>query len=184
MTPAATDLVFRALRFAAAKHVHQRRKGGDDIPYINHPIAVATLLATMGGVTNPDILAAALLHDTVEDTNTMPEEIEREFGPIVAGLVAEVTDDKTLSSAECKIRQEMEAPYKSHDAKLIRLADKTCNVRDIARTPPHSWSLQRRIAYFDWAARVVHALGDVHPALQAEFERAIAEARQSTKSEH
>ena len=179
MMPSATDLVFRALRFAATKHVHQRRKGGNDIPYINHPIAVATLLATVGMVTDPDILAAALLHDTVEDTDTTPEEIEREFGSVVAGLVAEVTDDKRLTSAECKVRQEMEAPFKSHSAKLIRLADKTCNVRDIARTPPSTWSLERRIAYFDWAERVVRALGDIHPALQAEFELARREARES-----
>jgi guanosine-3',5'-bis(diphosphate) 3'-pyrophosphohydrolase len=171
------EIVLRALKFAAAKHVHQRRKGGADIPYINHPIAVAEMLARVAAVDDPEILAAAFLHDTVEDTNTTPDELVREFGAGVAGLVAEVTDDKNLPSAECKRIQEAEAPYKSPRAKLIRLADKACNVHDIGKTPPPSWSLQRRIEYFNWAERVVNALGDTHAGLRAEFDKALNEAR-------
>src|SRR3954462_6492414 len=103
------ERIFRALKFASEKHVHHRRKGGRDIPYINHPIAVATLLATTGGVTDPDLLAAAFLHDTVEDTDTTHEELVEHFGLGIAGLVAEVTDDPTLSSAQRKLTQEQEA---------------------------------------------------------------------------
>jgi GTP diphosphokinase / guanosine-3',5'-bis(diphosphate) 3'-diphosphatase len=172
-----TPLVFKALQFAARRHTHHRRKGGKDIPYINHPIDVATLLATVGGVTDPEILAAALLHDTVEDTDATHEDIVREFGEVVAGLVAEVTDDPDVSSAERKRRQEAEAPFKSPRAKMIRLADKACNVHDITHTPPESWSLERRREYFAWAARVVDALGMVHPALEAEFAQRIERAR-------
>lgn len=170
---------FKALQFAARRHTSQRRKGGKDVPYINHPIDVATQLVTVGGISDPAVLAAALLHDTVEDTDTTPQELEHEFGADVAALVAEVTDDDSLTSAERKLKQEVEAPTKSPRAKLIRLADKTCNVRDITNHPPPSWSIERRRAYFDWAGRVVAALGRVHPALEKDFAEALARAKQS-----
>jgi GTP diphosphokinase / guanosine-3',5'-bis(diphosphate) 3'-diphosphatase len=172
------ERIFVALRFVAEKHKNHRRKGGNDVPYINHPIGVATLLATVGRVTDADVLAAALLHDTVEDTNTSPQELEREFGSVISALVAEVTDDPSLKSAERKVRQEREAPFKSPKAKLIRLADKTCNVHDITYNPPPSWPLQRRIAYFDWAERVVAGLRGVNAALEAEFDATLARARE------
>jgi guanosine-3',5'-bis(diphosphate) 3'-pyrophosphohydrolase len=171
--------IFTALQFAARKHVHQRRKGGHDIPYINHPIDVATQLATVGEVTDPEILCAALLHDTVEDTNTTPGELIVEFGEAIAELVAEVTDDPDITSHERKARQIKEAPHKSPRAKMIRLADKTCNVRDIAKNPPPNWSLDRRRDYFTWAEQVVKALGAVHPALEHEFAEAVSAAKHS-----
>lgn len=172
------ERIFVALRFAAEKHKHHRRKGGRDIPYINHPIGVATLLATIGEVTDPDVLAAALLHDTVEDTDTTPEELERLFGPVIAGLVAEVTDDPDLTSAQRKATQEREAPFKSPNAKLIRLADKTCNIYDITHEPPPTWSDERRRAYFDWAERVVAGLRGVSAPLEAEFDLRLEHARE------
>jgi guanosine-3',5'-bis(diphosphate) 3'-pyrophosphohydrolase len=171
------DRFFLALRFASKKHTHQRRKGGHDIPYINHPIDVATMLATVGGVTDWDILAAAVLHDTVEDTDTTPGELEREFGPMVTSLVMEVTDDPDITSAERKARQVAEAPLKSPGAKLIRLADKSCNVRDITDNPPPNWSRERRMAYFDWAERVVAGLRGTNAALEAAFDANLARAR-------
>lgn len=171
------ERIFVALRFAAEKHKHHRRKGGNDVPYINHPIDVATLLATVGRATDADVLAAALLHDTVEDTDTTPEELEQEFGPVISALVAEVTDDAALTSAERKVRQEREAPFNSPKAKLIRLADKTCNVHDITYNPPPAWSLERRIAYFDWAERVVAGLRGTNAALEAEFDATLDRAR-------
>jgi guanosine-3',5'-bis(diphosphate) 3'-pyrophosphohydrolase len=172
------ERIFVALRFAAEKHKHHRRKGGRDIPYINHPIGVATLLATIGGVTDPDVLAAALLHDTVEDTDTTPEELERLFGPVIAELVAEVTDNPDLTSVERKLTQEREAPFKSPKAKLIRLADKTCNIYDIAHEPPPTWPDERRLAYFDWAERVVAGLRGVSAPLEAEFDARLERARE------
>ena len=174
------ERIFRALHFAARKHEHHRRKGGRDIPYINHPIAVATLLATVGGVTDPDLLAAALLHDTVEDTDTTHEELVDQFGHDIADLVAEVTDDPNLSSAERKITQEREASSKSPRAKLLRLADKTSNVHDITYRPPSDWSVARRMEYFNWAERVVANLRGVSPALEERFDDVLAEARRVT----
>jgi len=140
------ERIFVALRFAAEKHKHHRRKGGRDIPYINHPIGVATLLATIGGV--------------------------------IAGLVAEVTDDPDLTSAQRKATQEREVPFKSPKAKLIRLADKTCNIYDIAHEPPPTWSNERRLAYFDWAERVVAGLRGVSGPLEAEFDLRLEQARE------
>jgi guanosine-3',5'-bis(diphosphate) 3'-pyrophosphohydrolase len=177
------ERIFLALSFAAEKHKGHRRKGGRDIPYINHPIGVAALLATVGGVTDPDILAAAFLHDTVEDTDTTPEELESLFGPVIAGLVAEVTDDPAIDSETRKVVQERDAPFKTHKARLIRLADKTCNIYDIAHAPPPNWSIERRLAYFDWAERVVNALGPTHDALEAEFKSRLAAARALVQNE-
>ena len=175
----AHDLIFRALRFAAQRHQAQRRKGGREIPYINHPIDVATLLSTVGGVTDPEVLAAALLHDTVEDTDTSLEELTTEFGLVVSSLVAEVTDDCNLPSDERKQRQEIEASQKSPSAKLIRIADKASNVGDIAIHPPPSWSVERRRNYFEWAARVVNGMRGSNAALEAAFDAALVKARAS-----
>jgi guanosine-3',5'-bis(diphosphate) 3'-pyrophosphohydrolase len=177
---AETATIFRALQFSARKHVDHRRKGGGDVPYIGHPIDVATQLATVGGVTDPETLSAALLHDTVEDTDTTSEELEAEFGPVIAGLVAEVTDDPALSSAQRKTRQEIEAPAKSLRAKMIRLADKTCNVRDIGRAPPPDWSHKRRMEYYAWATRVVAGLRGANAGLERSFDEVVATAREIT----
>ncbi|MDB4914475.1 MAG: Metal dependent phosphohydrolase [Gemmatimonadetes bacterium] len=173
------DAVFSALRFAAERHQAQRRKGGREIPYINHPIDVATLLVTVAGVTDPDLLAAALLHDTVEDTDTTLDELSLLFGEHVASIVAEVTDNCDLPSDERKRIQEVEAPFKSHPARLIRIADKTSNVSDIAIHPPPAWSVERRRSYFEWAARVVGAMRGTNAPLEAAFDAALAKARAS-----
>ena len=174
------ERIFLALKFASEKHVHHRRKGGRDIPYINHPIAVATMLATVAEVTDPALLAAAFLHDTVEDTDATHEELVEHFGQEIADLVAEVTDDPSLSSAQRKLTQEREASTKSPRAKLLRLADKTCNVHDIAYRPPPDWSVERRMEYFNWAERVVAQLRGINPKLEARFDEVIADARRVT----
>lgn len=134
------------------------------------------MLADVGKVEDPNILAAALLHDTVEDTKATPEEIRKTFGPIVEGLVREVTDDKMLDKAERKRLQVEHAPRLSMGAKLIKLADKTSNVREIGKDPPDRWDLARRHEYFDWGKRVVEALGNVNPALEAHFANTIKTA--------
>jgi len=174
------ERIFRALKFASEKHERHRRKGGRDIPYINHPIAVATLLATVAEVTDPDLLAAALLHDTVEDTDATHEELVEQFGADIANLVAEVTDDPTLSSAQRKLTQEREASSKSPRAKLLRLADKTANVHDITYRPPPEWSVERRMEYYSWAERVVAKLRGVNAKLEERFDDVLAEARRVT----
>jgi GTP diphosphokinase / guanosine-3',5'-bis(diphosphate) 3'-diphosphatase len=164
-------LVLRAALFAAEKHRTQRRKDKDASPYINHPIALATVLANEGGVTDPDVLCAALLHDTIEDTNTSCDELRTLFGKTVTCIVLEVTDDKSLAKEDRKRLQIEHAPHASPQAKLVKLADKICNLRDILTAPPEDWDTQRKQAYFDWAAQVVAGVRDAHPQLAAEFDR-------------
>ena len=167
-------LLLKALAFAAHKHRDQRRKDPAASPYINHPIALADVLVNEGGVTDVEVLCAALLHDTVEDTDTTPQEIEGAFGARVARIVAEVTDDQTLSKSERKRLQVERAAGLSSEAKLVKLADKICNLRDVADSPPPNWSLARRQEYFDWAKQVVDGLRGAHPRLEAIFDAAFA----------
>jgi len=165
-------LLFRALAFAAHKHRDQRRKDAEASPYINHPIALAEVLAGEGGVAEVEVLAAALLHDTIEDTDTRIEELERAFGARIAGMVMEVTDDKNLPKAERKRLQIVHAAGISPGAKLVKLADKICNLRDVADRPPAQWGLERRREYFEWAKQVIDGLRGIHPALEAAFDAA------------
>jgi GTP diphosphokinase / guanosine-3',5'-bis(diphosphate) 3'-diphosphatase len=168
--------ILQALVYAARQHQAQRRKGSAQIPYINHPIEVADLLYRVGGVRNIDLLVAAVLHDSVEDTGSLPDEIEALFGPLVRGLVMEVSDDKSLPKAERKRLQVLHAPHKSELAKQLKLADKICNVRDILFHPPEDWPLTRRKEYVAWAAAVVAGLRGANPLLEAEFDRLVAQA--------
>lgn len=167
-------LLLDAVMFAAERHRNQRRKDAEASPYINHPIALAHLLATTGGIADLDVLRAAILHDTVEDTETTEAELRERFGEAVASIVMEVTDDKALPKQRRKELQVEHAPHKSHGAALVKLADKTCNLRDIAAAPPADWSLARRQEYFDWAKRVVDGLPKVNAWLLAAFQDAYA----------
>jgi len=167
-------LILDAALFAADKHRMQRRKDVDASPYINHPLSLAHILSVEGGITDPVVLAAAMLHDTVEDTKTSPQELADRFGPAISGVVAEVTDDKTLLKAERKRLQVAKAASRSDAAKLVKLADKISNLRDIASSPPSDWSLERRREYFQWAREVVAGLRGVSPLLEAAFDEAYA----------
>ncbi len=167
-----TTLILKAAAFAAHKHRDQRRKDAKVSPYINHPLELARVLAEIGGVTDAATLCAALLHDTIEDTATTAHEIEREFGPEVAALVCEVTDDKTLPKAERKRLQQEHAASLSSKAKLVKLADKICNLNDIALSPPADWDVIRKREYFDWAKGVIDRLRGVDPKLEAAFDAA------------
>jgi len=166
-----------ALAFAARKHRDQRRKDAEASPYLNHPIAVAHVLAIEGAVTDPDVLTGAILHDTVEDTETTFAELEARFGPSVTALVRELTDDKSLPKTERKRLQVAHAAGASPAAKQIKLADKICNVRDITDTPPADWSVGRMVAYLDWAAEVARACRGANPRLEAAFDAAVTRAR-------
>ena len=167
-------LLLKALAFAAHKHRDQRRKDAEASPYINHPIALANVLVNEGGVSDIEVLCAALLHDTVEDTATTHLELVDAFGSRIARIVAEVTDDQALPKAERKRLQVEHAPRLSCEAKLVKLADKLCNLRDVAERPPAKWDLARRREYFDWARQVVDGLRGVHPRLEAAFDNAYA----------
>jgi guanosine-3',5'-bis(diphosphate) 3'-pyrophosphohydrolase len=167
-------LLLHALALAAHKHRDQRRKGADASPYINHPIAVANVLVNEGGVRDTDVLCAALLHDTLEDTLTSAAELLTEFGPAITAIVREVSDDRTLPQEMRKRLQVEHAPSLSRAAKLVKLADKICNLRDIDVTPPRDWTLERKQRYFDWARAVVDGLRGINPALEAAFDEAYA----------
>ena len=160
----------QAMAFAADKHRNQRRKDAEASPYINHPIALANVLANEGGVQDVTVLCAAVLHDTIEDTETTADELRALFGDQVASVVLEVTDDKSLDKAQRKQLQIEHAAHCSPQAKLVKLADKICNLRDLVASPPADWSAERKQAYFDWAAAVVAGLRGVHPGLEAVFD--------------
>jgi guanosine-3',5'-bis(diphosphate) 3'-pyrophosphohydrolase len=167
-------LILRALDFAALKHRDQRRKDAQASPYINHPIALANVLVHEGGVSEPVVIAAALLHDTLEDTQTTAGELRAAFGDAITRVVEEVTDDKSLLKAERKRLQIEHAAAISREAKLVKLADKICNVRDVAHHPPAKWDLARRREYFEWAKAVVDRMRGVHPGLERRFDEAYA----------
>ena len=167
-------IILRPLAFAAEKHRDQRRKNAEASPYINHPIALANMLANEGHVDNSVVICAALLHDTIEDTETTPAELRAEFGDEIAAIVLEVTDDKLLAKHDRKRLQIEHAGSLSHKAKLVKLADKICNLRDMAQQPPAEWDLSRRQEYFDWAKAVVNGLRGTSAALDAAFDKAYA----------
>jgi len=164
-----------AMGFAACKHKGQFRKDDPATPYINHPIAVAEVLARAGGVSDPVTLQAALLHDTLEDTDAVGGELEGLFGEEVRRTVEEVTDDGSLPQAERKRLQVLRAPGLSVRARLIRLADKICNVADLGGESPIGWSTGRKLEYLRWARLVVDGVRGVHPVLESRFDAVAAE---------
>lgn len=163
-------LFVRALAFAAEKHSSQRRKDADQTPYINHPIGLVDVLANEGNITDIETLCAAVLHDTIEDTATSAEELTSIFGEKVTAIVLELTDDKSLTKIERKEKQIEHAPHCTPEAKVVKLADKICNLRNILAAPPADWSAKRKQEYFDWAAKVVDCLRGTHSELEATFD--------------
>jgi len=162
------------MHFAATKHANQRRKNSRASPYINHPIEVAEHLNRVGKLDDMDILIAAVLHDTIEDTATTENEICEQFGQSVVELVLECTDDKSLEKAERKRLQIVNAPKKSAGAKQIKIADKTCNLKSILIDPPKGWAVSRQLEYFQWAQQVYSGLKGVNEFLDAEIEEVLA----------
>jgi guanosine-3',5'-bis(diphosphate) 3'-pyrophosphohydrolase len=171
-------LMLAAMRFSAEKHRDDRRKGEEETPYINHPIEVAETLWRVGQVRDIDVIVAAILHDTIEDTDATPDEIESTFGPAVSELVQEVSDDTKLRKEERKRLQIETAPHKSPGAKLIKLADKISNVQAITNFPPANWEPERKRAYLDWADQVVNGLRGVNAPLEGYFDEVLQVARE------
>jgi (p)ppGpp synthase/HD superfamily hydrolase len=167
-------LLLESIEFAADKHRKQRRKDNEASPYINHPIAVATVLASEGGVDDEVLLIAAILHDTVEDTKTTFEELEEKFGVDITNVVREVTDDKKIKKPLRKRLQVEHAPHASARAKQIKIADKISNIRDITTKPPKSWTTERKQKYLEWSCEVVNGCRGVNPTLDKVFDDAIA----------
>jgi (p)ppGpp synthase/HD superfamily hydrolase len=178
--------VLRAAETASRWHVAQRRKGDAQEPYINHLLEVAQLVGEATGGRDPDLVVAALLHDAIEDCEIQPATIEAEFGADVRVLVQSVTDDKTLPKATRKQLQVERAPGKPRRAKLLKLADKTSNLRAMAASPPANWPVARRLDYVAWARAVVAGVRGTHAGLEALFdeaaERAEAAAHQAASA--
>ena len=163
-------LFLKALVFAADKHRNQRRKDTDASPYINHPIALANILVNEGGITDINVLCGAILHDTIEDTETTKEELTQQFGEKITSIVLDVTDDKTLPKAERKLKQIEHASHASNEAKLVKLADKISNLRDILSYPPKDWTDDRKKEYFDWAGKVIDQIRGTNRKLENIFD--------------
>ena len=171
------QLILKAAHFAAQKHRDPRRKDEDASPYINHPISVAEIISEIGNIEDPEVLAAALLHDTIEDTETTIDELIDNFGQRVCSLVEEVSDDKTLPKQTRKDLQIQHAPQLSEGAVLIKLGDKISNVTDITNTPPTNWDSNRRLEYFDWAEKVIDNCPKVNKKLENYFKDRIQKGR-------
>jgi GTP diphosphokinase / guanosine-3',5'-bis(diphosphate) 3'-diphosphatase len=167
----AVQHVLDAALFAAERHANQKRKGAAAEPYINHLIEVAQLVSMAIQEPDTNLVAAALLHDTIEDTGTTREDLSERFGQDVADLVLEMTDDKSLPKAERKRLQIEHAPSMSVRAQTIKLADKISNLRGILTSPPADWDYERKKQYFEWGKSVVDALSAPNRALKVEFER-------------
>ncbi len=170
-------LLLSATYFAAKKHRNQRRKNIEAEPYFNHPVEVAELLARVGGVTDTVTLIAAILHDTIEDTDTEPDDINERFGPKVLSVVMEVTDDKRLPKSERKRLQIENAPHLSSRGKQVKLADKISNISTMAASPPMGWPKDRQIEYLYWAENVVTEMGDCNPKLEELFFKTLAKGK-------
>ena len=169
--------LLQATQFAAEKHKTQRRKGVEASPYINHPIQVAELIARVGEVEDIDVLVAAVLHDTVEDTETTFEELENLFGQTVKSLVEEVTDDKSLPKTERKKMQVEHAAHISAGAKLIKIADKTCNISDLNISPPEGWDIGRKLDYLDWSEQVVDKCRGTNEEMELYYDEMLRKSR-------
>jgi len=174
-------LILRATQFAALKHRDQRRKDHAASPYIIHPVTVASEL-TQAGVTDPEVIAAALLHDTLEDTETVPAELTEVFGERVCSMVQELTDDKDLPKQDRKRLQVEHAPHLSSGSALVKICDKIANVTDVTHSPPLGWSGERRMKYLNWAASVVAGCKVDNDQLKQRFADVLARGREGIES--
>jgi GTP diphosphokinase / guanosine-3',5'-bis(diphosphate) 3'-diphosphatase len=170
------DAILDAVIFAACKHQGHIRKDALASPYITHPLNVAREIYATGKVNDQPILVAAILHDTLEDTKTTRDELHQHFGEEVHSIVLEVTDDKALSKARRKQLQVIHAPQLSYAARIIKVADKLVNCRDILHSPPREWTLVRRQEYIQWAADVLAQLRGTNPPLEKAFDKMVAQA--------
>jgi guanosine-3',5'-bis(diphosphate) 3'-pyrophosphohydrolase len=172
-----SSTIIEAVHFAAQKHTGQQRKGAKGEPYINHPVHVAQIIHTIGGVSDFEVLAASILHDTLEDTNTSERELEEKFGKPILDLVKEVTDDKSLPKQKRKQLQIEHAPHLSVGATLIKIADKISNITDITTSPPKDWDTNRKQDYLNWGQAVVDNCKEVNRPLLDHFYSILEKAK-------
>lgn len=178
------SIVIRCVNFAARKHTKQRRKDADGTPYINHPIGVANILVQEANVYDPIVIVAALLHDTVEDTDTTFEEIEEEFGYATRCVVEAVTDDKTLPKDQRKLLQVKNTSKLSDKAKLVVMADKLYNLRDLQKATPVGWSFSRIQEYVQWSKAVVTGCRGINDNLDSALDEMFTQRYENFGKEH
>ncbi|MEL6767697.1 MAG: HD domain-containing protein [Pseudomonadota bacterium] len=173
----------RALRFAAEAHANQRRKGAAQEPYINHLIEVMDLVACATGGDDVELLQAALLHDVVEDTPTTPKALADSFGPRVATMVHANSDDMSLPKEERKRARLAAMATKSREARLVKIADVTSNLRAVACSPPAGWTPERRLSYLADCRALVAAATGTDAALEQCFAETAASAERMIRGE-
>jgi len=171
--------LLEAMEFAAEKHKFQRRRGFDKLPYVNHLIKVANILLECGEQ-DLDLLLAALLHDTMEDTDATQQEVSSRFGKDVLSLVLELTDDMDLPYNERKQIQVDKASHLSEQAKILKIADKLCNIRDIMLYPL-DWSEQEKLEYIKWSEVVVDQVRGANKKLETLFDQEVKKSKQQLK---
>jgi (p)ppGpp synthase/HD superfamily hydrolase len=171
--------ILHTAHIASQWHAAQCRKGANKEPYINHLLEVADLVSAAGA--HEDVICAALLHDAIEDQRISAAQISADFGPHVAALVCEVTDDKSLPKAERKSHQIAVAPNLGHGAKLIKLADKISNLRSLAVSPPVEWPKRRRLEYIEWCRKVVAGLRGTNAMLEKLFDETANAAGEAVR---
>ena len=176
--------LFNVLFFATEKHKNQRRKDKNATPYINHPIMVTNFIVNTGKIEDINVLAAALLHDTIEDTETTAEEITHHFGEKICSIVLEVTDDKSLDKQERKRLQIVKAKEKSIEAKRVKLGDKISNITDITNNPPGDWDNDRKIKYIQWSQAVIDEIRGTNNFLETYFDTKATEALRNLVPKH
>lgn len=162
-------LLTQAMRFAADCHADHRRKGESQEPYVNHVIEVAELVAEATKGEDINLVAAALLHDVLEDTDVTRAEMAEKFNTDIADLVHEVTNDEALTKAAQKTAQITSAPGKSDRAKILKLSDKTANFRSILNSPPLDWSVARKRDYLEHGRQVAEGLAGENTWLDDQF---------------
>ncbi len=175
------NLLIKAGVYAAEKHKYQRRKGFNQVPYVNHPLKVASLLSQCGEK-DETLLIAAILHDVIEDTDATEQEITEKFSKEVSDIVMEVTDDKDLPYAVRKELQIKRVPSLSENAKKLKIADKTCNIRDIL-IYPLDWSTERKLSYLEWAGEVIDKCRNINPELDKAFDKTRDEGLEKLQNE-
>ena len=183
ISPEDISLILKTFGFAARKHRCQRRKGGRASPYINHLIDVAEKLWEIGGIHDISTIVAGILHDTIEDTEISRDELESEFGSEICSIVLELTDDKSLPKPVRKRLQVEHAGKLSSPARLVKLADKISNIRDIMDSPPVGWSFEERLDYISWAEEVINMLRGTNENLERYFDDLCIEASRKIKEE-
>ena len=168
--------IVQAMDFTAHKHINQRRKGENQEPYFNHVSQVARILGENTNGPDTELVIAGLLHDTIEDTDTTYDELVSKFGQVVANLVQEATDDKTLEKHVRKQLQIDNSPKKSNQAKQLKIADKISNLWSMQNSPPVDWDEKRKLDYAEWANKVVAGCKGVNSKLDTMLDEAYFEA--------